>query len=265
MRLLLLFPAAALGLFGQLAITPGVTASGERFAIVGEKPAAPAPTVFLFAGEMGASLTEQRYVDGWRALGAGVLKVSLDLPAHGADQRSAEKPVSLASWRSRMDKGEDVVESFTRRARAVLDHLIAERYTDPNRVAAFGTSRGGFMALHFAAADSRIANVAAFAPVTDLLALREFHEMSPDHAARAANATQLAGRLFDRGLWIVIGSTDHRVETRSAVDFVLRIVEAAEARGRRPAVEFHLLPTDGHRLPDSSYPTAARWLLERWK
>lgn len=259
--LLLACPAA----LAQVALTQAVTPSGERFLLAGEKPPAPAPTVFFLGGEMRDSLTQQRYIDAQVALGRDVLKVSLDLPGHGADHRATDTATSLAAWRTRMDKGEDLVTSFTRRATAVLDHLIAERYTDPKRVAAFGTSRGGFMALHFAAADPRVRDVAAFAPVTDLLALREFHEMNPDHLARAANASRLADPLDDRGIWVVIGSTDHRVATRSAIAFVERVVESAEARGRRPAIELHLLPANGHTIPDSSYPQAARWLLARWK
>src|SRR5438105_2232789 len=56
-------------------------------------------------------------------------------------------------------EGEDFVGDTVRRSIAVLDYLVAQRYTDPARVAAFGTSRGAFMAFHFAAVDRRVRSI----------------------------------------------------------------------------------------------------------
>ena len=85
--------------------------------------------------------------------------VSLDLPAHGADQRPGEtRP--LVAWRTRLDAGENVVRDFTVRLSRLIDTLATDR------IALVGTSRGGFMALHGMAADPRVDAVVAFMPVT---------------------------------------------------------------------------------------------------
>ena len=140
--------------------------AGLRFAIIGEKPPAPAPVLFIFALDCRTTLS----LDAYALVGAilrekGVLLDSLDLPCHGEDIREGE-PEQLKGWRARADKGIDFVAEFTPKASSVLDHLVKEGYADPARVAACGTSRGGFMALRFAAA--------GFSPVTDLTALSEF-------------------------------------------------------------------------------------------
>jgi dienelactone hydrolase len=99
----------------------------------------------------------------------------------------------------------------------VLDHLIAAGVADPERVAACGTSRGGFAALHFAAADPRVKCVAAFAPATDLGALSEFRGAG-DHPLAARLALQRRDDdLAGRAVWLVIGDRDERVGTDHVV------------------------------------------------
>ncbi len=240
------------------------TASGQvRFGILGDKPAAPAPTVFFLGGAVEDSLTQPQYLEAQEALGAGVLFVTFDLPGHGLEHRQGE-PGSIGAWRYRLDHGEDLTGDVVRRGKAVLDFLVNEGYTDPTKVAVFGTSRGGFMALHFAAAEPRIHNIAGFAPVTDLLALAEFAGMSPDQSARRVAGTEIVDRLLDRGIWLIIGSTDHRVGTGKAIRFTERVIEKSEAAGRRPEIELHIGPSDGHRVPAGGYAEAGRWLRRQW-
>lgn len=236
------------------------TPQGIRYGIAAPKPEAKsAPTVFFFAGSAEQSLSEQRFIDCQKALGANVLKVSIDLPGHGEDQRAGE-PGSLKTWRHRIDKGEDIIDATTRRATAVLDHLIASGHTDPARVAVFGTSRGGFMAFHWAVADKRVRDIAAFAPVTQLPILTEFHGVHP--MAAETNALRVAEVLHGRGLWIIIGSADDRVGTQAAIDFAMAVVTGARIKKVKPLVELHVLPTNGHTIPDESYITAAKWWLQ---
>lgn len=240
------------------------TPDGIRFGLIGAKPSSPAPTVFFLGGGVEESLSEPQYIEAQNEFGPGVLHATIDLPGHGAERHEGQ-PASLRGWRYRLDQGEDLVADVARRATAVLDYLVRERYTDPAKVGVFGTSRGGFMAFHFAASEPRVRHIAAFAPVTDLLALAEFFGMPNDHRARAIAAATLAGRLADRGIWIIIGSTDHRVSTDRAMEFTQRVIEAAEGRGRRPGIELHVEPSDGHRVPDGCYGEAARWLRKQWE
>ena len=239
------------------------TPAGVRFGIIGEKPLAPAPTVFFFGKAIEDSLDSIYDQEAFDTLGQGVLKVSLDTPCHGAERRPGE-PTSLSGWRYRLEQGDDIAADLVRRATATLDYLIEQRYTDPTKVAVFGISRGGLMAFHFAAADSRVGPIAGFSPVTDLLTLHELSEMQHDERARALAAVRLADKLYQHPMWIMIGNTDHRVGTDRAMEFTQRIIETSEAHGLVPPIELRVLPAKGHTTPDGAYAQAARWLLTLW-
>lgn len=264
-RVGLFFLGAMLLLLGhwcraEVAVQFASTPEGVQFAWAGERPSGPAPTVFFFGGGMQDSF----YPEAISVFGPGVLCVTLDLPAHGADRR-ADEPASIRGWRYRLDQGEDAVADLVRRASNVLDHLIEKGYADPGRVAVFGTSRGGFMAFHFAAVDSRVSHVAAFSPVTDLLFLKEFRDVANPKPARALSALRLAGALYDRSIFVIIGSTDQRVGTPLAIRFTERVIEEAEAHGQQPRIELHVGTSNGHECPVGAYSLAARWLLAQWK
>jgi esterase FrsA len=162
-----------------------------------------------------------------------------------------------------MEKGERVIENFAAKVSPVLDYLVAEGYADPARIVAAGTSRGGFMALHAAAADARIRAVMAFAPVTDLLALKEFSGVRNQAGVRALATENLAPRLACRPIWICIGNHDTRVDTDRAIRFTRRVVECAVAAGKRPDIELWVQPSEGHQIAPDSHEKAAAWLATR--
>jgi len=238
--------------------------NGTRFAIVGMKAAKPAPTLLIFAGSIEQTLDAKFYPLATKLRQErGFLLVTLDLPGHGADRREGE-PASIAAWRTRMEKGERVIQDFVAKVPPVLDYLVAEGYADPARIVAAGTSRGGFIAFHVAAADARIKAVVAFAPVTDLLALSEFTGMQDHAEVRALAAERLAARLAGRPIWMCIGNHDTRVDTDRAIHFTRRIVECAVAAGTRPDIELLVQPTAGHQIAPDSHEKAAAWLAERF-
>lgn len=237
-----------------LPLGTGSTPDGVRFGWLGEAPTAPKPTVFFFGGTVD-SLTEPHYQPAIDTLGPGVLCVTIDMPERG----------SLAGWREQLDGGQPLVSDLTRRGTAVLNHLIERRWTDPSKVAVFGTSRGGLMAYHFAAAEPRVRHIAAFAPVTDLLILAEFRDMKQPQRARAIAAARVADSIAGVGHWMTIGTTDDRVGTASAIDFAQRLMEAARAAGLVPRIDLQVSPSDGHRVPEGSYGAAARWLAKQWR
>jgi dienelactone hydrolase len=262
--------ACAVGIALALAISPAARGEGEGrvqalrtpggvgFAVLGEKPAAPAPTLFVFAAGAEETLANEDYVKVGRLVARhGWLCVALDVPCHGRDVR--KESAGLVGWRGRLEKGEPLVSAFTAKASLVLEYLVKERYTDPRRVAACGTSRGGFMALHFVAAEPRVAAVIAFAPVTDLLALREFAGMDKHEATRALALDRHADRLAGRPVWLCIGNQDDRVDTDRVIAFTRRLVAAA----KKPLapVELHVMPTVGHRIHATAHDEAAAWLL----
>ena len=240
------------------------TDTGVKFAFWGGKPAVPAPTLFVFALSAKETLGSIKYrQSGNQLTDRGFLLVSLDLPCHGADRRLRE-PEGLAGWRARVDSGEPLVEPFVRRASAVLDYLVKHKYSDSNHVAACGTSRGGFAAMHFAAADARVKCVAGFAPVTDLAALSEFKDVSDLSAIAKLSLASQADRLAGRPVWIAIGDADQRVDTDRAIALSRSLSTAARQQKLPSGVELHVLPEGrGHAEPRGSAEAGAEWIEDR--
>ncbi len=234
---------------------------GIEFGLLGDKPSAPAPTLFVFANDIKGTLTNFEHYNKVGSLLAeqGFLSVTLDLPCHGKDNKEGE-PNALTGWRKRLERGDDLVPGFTAKCSRVLDYLVREGYTDPGRVAACGTSRGGFIALHFAAAEPRVGCVAAFAPVTNLLALAEFRGAEKNAAITSLALPRVADRLAGRPVWVCIGNNDERVNTDEVIAFTRELVRASVARKKPPLVELHVMTNPGHSVHPGAHAEAAAWV-----
>ena len=244
-------------------VTLMTTPAGVRFGILGTKPAAPAPTLFVFANDIAGTLESADYNQVGRQLSKErVLCVSLDLPCHGRNV-GPDEPRELDGWAARLRNDEDFISAFTRQASAVLDDLIAEGYTDRERVMACGTSRGGFIAIHFAAAEPRIACVAAFAPVTDLTALREFNEFKQHAKTKAVALESCSHKLAGRPIWLCIGNHDERVDTDRAIAFTRAVVKASLTLEKPPLVEMHIMTSTGHTIHPTAHDEAAAWFAAK--
>lgn len=245
------------------------TADGTRFGVFSEKPAAPAATLFIFAtgiDEMGNDPARYYTQTGRDLAKDGWLYVVLDPPCHGYDHKEGE-PAALMGWAHRVRAGQDLMGPFVKRCTAVLDQLIAEGYTDPDRVAASGTSRGGFCALHFAAGEPRVRAVTGVAPVTNPLALSEFKGVTEEQA-KSINIDSLTDRLAGRIVWMSIGNDDGRVSTDDCVRLARNIVAAT--RRLKPEmkvapVELLVGPSEGHRAVDDAYLLEAQFLRKHFK
>lgn len=245
---------------------PGVltmrTIAGTAFAILPPHTGAPAPTLLLFAMAGADTLATEPYCRVAHLLHAqGWNVTSLDLPCHGADWRAGEPP-ELAGWATRLTAGEDVVAGFQARVNDVVAHLVATGLADPARIAAAGTSRGGFMAFHAAAGNPRIRGVAAFGPVTDLIALSEFAGQQDNPLALRLALVNAAETLADRACWIVIGDADDRVDTDKAVGFARTLSRKAVARGLPSQTTLLVWPVPGHKTVVQWHDQAALWLQE---
>lgn len=237
------------------------TVAGTAFAMLPPHDGGPAPTLLLFAMGGWDTLTTEPYCRVGRLLYArGWNVVSLDLPSHGADGRAGDP--ELVGWAGRLKQGEDIVASFRLRVNDVIEHLVTTGIADPSRIAAAGTSRGGFMAFHAAADNPRICAIAAFAPLTDLLALTEFAGQEANPLVQRLALIHSAEAVADRAAWIIIGNADTRVGTDHAVAFARAIANASQARSLGCEVTLRVQPTPGHMGLAEWHDMAADWFLQ---
>jgi len=242
------------------------TTSETRFGLFGKRPQAPAATFFVFATAVDDMAKLPIYTETGRQLARhGWLFVTLDPPCHGRDHKPDEPP-ALSGWAHRVKLGQDPIKPFTDRCGDVLDWLVAKGYTDPGQVAAGGTSRGGFCALHFAASDARVRTVVCVSPVTRLRALREFDGLTAKQTRRF-DAVSLAGKLVGRRVWISIGNADPRVSTDDCIATARSFTRAAAkaSRGKPIPIELVVGPSLGHSAIKDAYRLAGEFVLRKPK
>lgn len=237
--------------------TPG----GVEYGWWGNEPKGPAPILFVLSGTIEGTLNSRYFRQSGNELAElGYQCVSIDLPCHGT-QTGEGKPSGLSGWGELAGKGVDFVAPFNDRLSEVLDHLIETEKADPEKIAICGTSRGGFLAIHFAAHDPRVKCVAAFAPVTDPAALSEFAKVQDLPMTGKLSLVNQAGKLAGRPVWIVIGDQDERVGTQCAIELASRITAASIAAKVDSKMELRVMPEPrGHTTPKGSASEAAKWI-----
>jgi dienelactone hydrolase len=242
------------------------TCKGVAFGLI-RAPQKHAPTLFVLCSCTIDTALDDRFAGRCAKimLDKGFNCVSIDIPCHGAEHR-ADEPAGLDGWSFRAKHKEDFVSESNDRLSGVLDYLIERRIADPEKVAVCGTSRGGFLALHFAAHDKRVRCTAAFAPVTDLRALREFRGQTNDPFVSDLSLQSNVERLAGHPAWIVIGDQDDRVGTDLAMEFSRSLTKVSLRQQKPSRGELHVLNEPrGHTLPDHVSEDAAAWICEQMK
>lgn len=241
----------------EFAVRSGDSSLAVRLAAPVAGALAAQPLLLLyFSTDRTASLPEGRYGAAGRIfLEHGHRVASFDLPAHG--ERLDGKVGGIAGLAHRVAAGQDPFAEFVHDGRAVIDECIRRGLAEAGRVVVAGVSRGGYFALRLAAADRRIAAVAAFAPVTDWRVVNEFNALKDSPVLAALALENFSGQLAGRRIYLAIGNHDLRTGSDVCTRFVLALMEAERRRGvGRSAVRFHLVDDSrGHAL-------AAKWREE---
>lgn len=238
------------------------TPEGVKYGVWGKATKKPAPILFALGGTIESILNSAYFRQcGNELADSGYLTVSIDIPCHG-EQCPKGQPCGLGGWSYRAAKGEDFVAESNKRLSSVLDHLIKTGVADPERIVSSGTSRGGFLAIHFAAFDKRVKCALGFAPVTDLAALSEFRKTKEHPLVKKLSLAEQADNLAGRPVWIIIGDQDERVSTRAAYEVAHRITEASRKKKLPSRVQLHIMPEPrGHTTPHGASKMAAEWIL----
>jgi len=237
-----------------------VTPGGVEYGTWGGTADKPAPTLILLSGHLSDSFTKMNFLRAGAVLVPehGYLCVSIDLPNHGKNARKGYS--NLTGWGKRAAAGDDFVAEFNERMKKVIDHLIAQGVTDPDRIVATGTSRGGFLAIRYLAFDSRVKAAVAYAPVTDLRRLKEFDVAKDNPAVDDMSLEAFVPQLVGKPILIFIGDRDDRVGTDAAFSLLQKLSAAAVKADVPTNVELRILSEPrGHSLPDVALP-AARWI-----
>lgn len=236
------------------------TSDGVEFGVWGGTPNKPSPTLLVLSGHIADSFTKPNFLRAGEILGPqGYLCVSIELPNHGS---LAKKGYSnLVGWGKRAAAGDDFVAEFNARMKKVLDYLIEQKMTDPDKIVATGTSRGGFLAIRYAAFDKRVGVAVAYAPVADLRKLKEFEVAKHAKAVEAMSLEAHIPELVGRPVLIFIGDRDDRVDTDSVITFARKLSAAARKADVPSQLELHVVSEPrGHSLPPHVGAAAAKWI-----
>lgn len=243
------------------ALVHKTTPDDVAYGVWGDLVGKPAPTLFILASTIDDTLASAYFRQCGNELAElGYILVSIDLPCHGT-QTTEGQPAGLSGWSHRVGNDEDIVAEANVRLSNVLDDLIKTGLTDPTRVAAAGTSRGGFLAIHFAAHDKRVKAAAGFAPVTSLAALREFRTRQDHPLVSRLSLINHAEKIAGRPVWIIIGDRDERVGTHHAIELASKLSSVAKERDIPSNVELHVMSEPrGHTTPRGASSMAAAWV-----
>jgi dienelactone hydrolase len=187
---------------------------------------------------------------------------SFDLPAHG--ERVDRHGSSIAGLCNRVVAGMHPFDDFVAEGKLALDALLERKWGVPGEVVVCGVSRAGYCALRLAAADPRVAGVAAFAPVTDWGELREFAAVREDPKVTALKLVNFVTGLAGRRIYIAIGSADDRVSTVACTQVTLALLQAEAAAGlKRSQLRFVIADdTVGHALANRCRVEGVQFLLK---
>jgi hypothetical protein len=224
----------------------------------------PLPSFFYFALSGPDSLTLDPFNQPVQFLHGQMIRIfSMTLPGHENGLPAAN---AMSLWAEEMAKGIDCISPFIDSIQLAVDFAIKEKFIDVAKMATGGLSRGGFIAAHLAARDTRFRALLAFAPLTRLTTIKEFAQMQDNPLANSLDLLHLAAPLSDRHTRLYIGNNDTRVGTRNCFDFAMELV--AKRKARTSPVELLLTPSigqHGHGTSPETFKDGVKWVNQMIK
>lgn len=245
-------------------VRPGETLRVRLMSPPAEKQVERPWLLLTFSTDRQTSLTAEDYAGPARKfLAAGHRVASFDLPAHG--ERIDSRGAGIDGLCARFLAGDDPFKLFAADGSAVVDELIRRELAVAGRIVVCGVSRAGYCGLRLAAADLRIAGVAALAPVTDWRPLREFAICREREDVAQLALEHFCQPLAGRAVYAAIGNRDERVGTDCCVRFALRLLEhESELQLSESKLKFLVVDdSKGHTLQNRWREAGAEFLLQQ--
>ena len=194
----------------------------------------------------------------------GYLVVGVDAPSHGSQIIDPVNDVGLPGWAWRLRNGMDFVTEHNKRLHNVVSDLIAKGITAPGMIAVQGTSRGGFLAYHYAIHDDRVACALGFSPVTVLEVTPWFAPIADNPLVKQLTLSNpdRVTEIMSRPQFVVIGDRDTLVSNVAAHAWSQQVSDAARNAGVPREIAFHQLSEPkGHTVPKGGQLLGAQWIL----
>lgn len=208
----------------------------------------PLPAFFYFALSGSDSLELHPYNQPVLMMQDPAIRIfSFTLPGH---EENLNKFHAMQYWAERMLEGHYLLEEFFEKVSHAIHWLIEEKIVDSQKMAAGGLSRGAFIATHIAAKLPYIRTLLGFAPLTDLMQLKEFSE-HPELQRRCEelNLTHLTDTLTHVAHFrYYIGNRDRRVGTDACFHFIRALADKShEKHARHQKIELMITHSIGHK------------------
>lgn len=245
-------------------VHPHRTPSGTDYFVLGTFPAGVASRVLLTVANSVDLKTPYYTQTAIYLRRLGYMVVSVDLPSHGSQIIDPVNDVGLEGWVWRLRNGMDFVKDHNKRLHDVVSTLIAEGKAKPGMLAVQGTSRGGFLAYHYAIHDDRVACALGFAPITDLVATPWFAPIADNPLVTQLNLTNpnRIAEIMGIPQFLVIGDRDGLVSNRAAYAWSQSVSDAARNAGIPRQIAFNQLSEPiGHTTPKGGQLLGAAWIL----
>jgi pimeloyl-ACP methyl ester carboxylesterase len=209
----------------------------------------PLPAFFYFALSSEESLELHPYNQPaiLAATSPSLRVFSFTIPGHG---ENLNKFHAMKYWAEHMAQGAYILEDFFEAVTRSVRELIDQGLVMQEKIALGGLSRGGFIATHLAARIPQVHTLLSFAPLTELMELKEFAEM-PSLRRRASelDLVHLTDNLTHvRNIRFYIGNLDMRVNTDSCYHFIRRLADKGhEKHARHQKIELMIRQSVGHK------------------